>query len=84
MARSVEERLAVIEEQNRVATPLHNQFGKDIAELKAGQVEIQTTLKLLVTNGHTKAWTERIKSYGVPATSGGGLIAVLMLILEKL
>ena len=45
------ERIAVLEEQNRTATPLHDRFLEDIADLKQGQTEIKTTLALLVTNG---------------------------------
>ena len=85
MAKTLKERIATLEEQNDAAKPLHAEFRDDIKALKAGQVEIQTTLKLLVTNGHQKtiAWAEKAKSSVVPLGSGGGVIGLVWFLLEK-
>lgn len=47
MVRSVEERLAVLEEQNDSAKPMHERFGKDIATLKTDFSGVKATVTLL-------------------------------------
>ena len=83
MVRSVEERLATLEAENDAAKPMHAQFQADISELKVGVAKIQTTMEILVTNGHQK-WSERAKASIVPLGSGGGLMGLAWLLLEKL
>lgn len=79
--QEIGERIARLEEQNKTATPLHEQFRVDIADLKTGQAEIKTILDLLVTNGqgHRKA-----KVLGVGFVLGlalmGGVVEVLRVI----
>ncbi len=52
------ERMVRVEVENELAVPLHKEFRQDIedlktgvGDLKVGQAKIQTTLKLLETNG---------------------------------
>ena len=83
---TLKERLAALETENDAAKPLHVQFGKDIVDLKDRTARIETKVDRLLENGSQKpaAWSERAKAYCVPAIGGGGLIAVLLLLLEML
>ena len=76
--------MAKLEAENEAAKPLHERFerfGSDIAALKVGQVEIQTTLRLLVTDGHNSRRSDFIKVGGGFGT-GTLLIAALVTILK--
>ena len=76
------ERIARLETENEAAKPLHEQFRQDIAELKAGQAEIQTTLRLLLGNGHGR-FNGRVRDATL-AGIGAAVIAVLAAILREL
>lgn len=69
--RNLGERVARLEAENEAAKPLHERFHDDIAELKQGQAEICTTLKILVTNGHAKVHS---KMRDFTAVGGGAAI----------
>ena len=73
----LERRIATLESENALALPLHKEFREDIADLKEGQVEIKTTLTLLVTNGRGIG-----RKGNIVAAGGGvgamGLLAVLL------
>ena len=76
------ERIARLETENEAAKPLHEQFRQDIAELKTGQAEIQTTLRLLLANGHSRL-NGRVRDVTL-ASVGAIAIAVLAAILREL
>ena len=87
------ERIATLEQQNLDAETGRKEvrqdikdIRKDVSELKVGQNKAQTTLDLLVTNGRGKpvALMDKAKAVGTPLISGGGFVAILMLLLDRL
>jgi len=72
------ERVATLEAENAMATPLHEQFRVDIADLKDGVARIETKVELLVTNGnHHTSKLRAVFPYGSAVSFLGGLAAVL-------
>lgn len=71
MEQQLGERVARLEEQNKASFPIHEKFQGDIEELKEGQTEIKTTLRLLVTNGHQRTGKSR------DVTVAGGAAALI-------
>jgi len=76
----LERRIATLESENASAKPLHEEFRADIADLKEGQTEIKTTLKLLVTNGRKNGH----KGNFLAAGSGVGAMGLLGALLRWL
>jgi hypothetical protein len=70
------ERVARLEEHQASSKPMHDEFRLDIMELKEGQAEIKTTLKLLVVNGRGGK-LRAIFPYGGGVSFLAGLAAVL-------
>ena len=83
---TLKERLAALETENDAAKPLHVQFGKDIVDLKDRTARIETKVDRLLENGSQKpvALMDKAKAVGTPLISGGGFVAILMLLLDRL
>lgn len=76
MKKTLGERVAVLEEQNADAKPLHQTFGDAISDLQDRTARIETKVDILVTaNGHSKF--RAIFPYGSAATFLAGLAAIL-------
>ena len=83
---TLKERVATLEAENEAAKPLHERFQDNFDDLNDRTARIETKVDRILENGVRKpvAWSERVKSTAVPAVSGGGLIAVLLVLLERL
>jgi len=79
------ERVATLETENKAAKPLHERFQINLDGLNDRTARIETKVDRLLENGRPRAvaWPERIKASALPLGSGGGLVGLLWLALER-
>jgi len=75
---TTKERLATLEAENDASKPHHEETSKSIGEINQRLTAIETTLKILVTNGRSK-W----RAMATPGAMGGGSIGLVWLALER-
>ena len=89
---TLKERVATLEQQNLDTETGRKEVRQDIkdiradvTDLKVGQEKAQTTLDLLVTNGHQKPVTvvDKAKGAAIPIGGTGGVIGLVWFLLEK-
>lgn len=74
----------MLETENRAAAPLHDRFQQNLDDLNDRTARIETKVDRLLENGREKSLASRARAYGAPAVGGGGLIAVILVVLERL
>lgn len=76
----------MLETENAAAKPLHERFQENLDDLNDRTARIETKVDRLLENDREKPVTlaNRAKAVGAPAVGGGGVIAVLLLLLERL